>query len=201
MTKLKTTKAPALITDAGKLTAHIDGIARRGKKWDADVQLAALSVIAHLDKHGDITLVNRLHLAMPGGARRASLSQWLLNYGKCSANTGPNKREVPFVYDKTKTTDMDTAVTVSWYEAGAPERDPDELVEVLPMLNRLIARMKNSNTDHPEVLPQLEMLAAGLVAASPKPDTLDEQDAADRKNDAPRQPQRTVVKKDTVTTH
>ena len=67
------------------IDAGIKSLANRGKKFDADVQNIALSIIAHTEAHSDYTKAEALYKALPAGSRRASLVQWFLAFGKISA--------------------------------------------------------------------------------------------------------------------
>jgi len=62
---------------ADKLIVSIKG---RGAKLDADIHQAALSVVSHHVEHGDVTLINRLVLAMPKSSRRNALVAWVLHF-------------------------------------------------------------------------------------------------------------------------
>src|SRR5690606_15368456 len=88
----------AIITDVAKLNKAIDSIASRGKKLDHGSQVAGRSAIAHVEECGDIGPVSRLYHARGKGARKSTLTAWLLAYAKVEANGGADKKDKPFVY-------------------------------------------------------------------------------------------------------
>jgi len=73
-----------LITDGTKLKAAIKSIANRGKKLDADIHVAATSVLEHVKQHGDTTVVASLVSAMPKSARRKALIHWVKAFAPIS---------------------------------------------------------------------------------------------------------------------
>lgn len=129
----------AIITDIAKLNKAIDSIASRGKKLDADIQVAGLSAIAHVEKTGDIGPVNRLYLALGKGARKSALVAWLLAYAKVNANAGEDKKDKPFVYARDKVTQLEEADANPWFEFK-PEPDPDEVFDLQAAVASLIKR-------------------------------------------------------------
>lgn len=130
------------ITDTKLLNKAIESIQNRGKKLDADIQAAAFSVVCHVAEHGDITLANKLYLAMPKGSRRAALSGYLLAYGKLQANTdSATKAESPFLYNRAKVWSADVeaeAQSTQWYDCAAPEKAPDQVFDLTKRLESLL---------------------------------------------------------------
>lgn len=133
-----------LMNDAKTIEKAIASIANRGSKLDADIQHCALSVINHVELHGDVTLVNRLYLAMPKGTRKAALSAWLLQFGKVLANTDKaSKKELPFVYNKQGKTDMDGAIANPWYNFKQ-DKAPDEVLNLNDSIKALLKRAESA---------------------------------------------------------
>lgn len=136
----------------------IASILKAGKKLDNDIHVAAVSCLDHVEKHGDVRLFNRLYLAMPAGARKSALTAWALAFGKVSANTGENKKEQPFVYEKAKDSNIPEAIAKPWYNF-APDKQPDEVFDVVKALNAIINRAgKAQSVNDPELLGKLTAL-------------------------------------------
>lgn len=152
-----------LITETKAINQAIDSIARRGKKLDEDIQHVGLSVIQHADTHGDITLINRLYLAMPRGSRRSALTHWLLAFAKVSANTGEDKKEKPFIFNRMKETDMVGAVEMPWYNCK-PDAAPDEVFDLDKALTALLKRAEGKRIATPDQAKRLETVKALLKA-------------------------------------
>ena len=141
-----------LITETKLIDKAIASIANRGKKLDGDIQVAALSVINHIEKHGDVTLANRLFDALPKGARRLALAEWFLAFGKLAANTDKLtvKAGVHFVYAKDKKTDLAGGEETPWYEMKK-EADVATAFDVQAELARLLAKIKKAQKDGVEL--------------------------------------------------
>ncbi len=76
------TKTIKLLEGAPAIGKAIASIATRGKRFEQDVHLAACSVLAHVEKCGDITLANLLIGAVPTLARKNALRDWFINFGR-----------------------------------------------------------------------------------------------------------------------
>ena len=114
---------------AAEINKAIASIASRGKKLDADIQTAGLSILNHVQEHGDSTLADKLVLALPKGSRKLALTEWLLAFGKLRILDKTNVDDAArigagaiFAYDKTKSTDIESATAKSWYDFK-PEPD------------------------------------------------------------------------------
>lgn len=150
-----TTTAPTLkatlITGTAELNKAIDSVINRGKKLDDSIQLLGLSLLGHTDEHGDITLMNRLLVSFPKGSRRNAFAEWALKFGKYSLNTGADKKEVPFHFDRERTTDIDGpegARTLMWTECK-PEQDLDKVFDFGAMLQALIKKADQATAKDP----------------------------------------------------
>ena len=116
-------KTVALLVGATAINKAIASIKNRGAKLDADIQHAGLSVLAHVDAHGDTTVADSLINAMPKGGRRLALAEWLLANGKLRKLDGKDKDDAArmkagahFAYAKDRRTDMQAATEKPWYD-------------------------------------------------------------------------------------
>lgn len=111
-----------IITGAAEIRKHITSIGNRGAKLDKDIQLAALSVLAHIDQHGDVTLADALVNAMPKSSRKLALVEAMLACGKVrlldKAELTPELKALGrvFAYDKERKTDLQQLEEKPWYE-------------------------------------------------------------------------------------
>ena len=142
---MSATKKPAAILDKAGIEATIKRITSTGKKLDADIQAAGVGCLAHIEQHGDVTLFNRLYLALPKGARKSALTAWGLAFGKLVANTGDNKKEAPFLYDKAKTTDMAACMAQPWFDFS-PDKAPDAVFDIAAAIASIIKRASKATT-------------------------------------------------------
>lgn len=133
---LKTT----LIVGNDALTKAITSIQKAGKKLDGMIQVAGLSILSHIEAHGDITQFEALWLAMPQGARKNALAEWAFKFGKLSANTDEaSKKAKPFLFDRAKKTDMFGAEDMPWF-TFKPEKAVDEEFDFQKMLAMLMSK-------------------------------------------------------------
>jgi len=125
-TATKVSKSPALISGAAAIDKAILSISNRGKKLDGDIQVCGLSVLAHIEQHGDISLFIKLYMAMSAGSRRNALVDWACQFGKLDVNLREDKKERPFLYAKGKTTNLVGAMEKPWYKCKPEKALADE---------------------------------------------------------------------------
>lgn len=130
-----------LLSDVSALNKAIDVWGRGLSKAMNEGQKLALSALAHLEKCGDIGPANRLLLAMPKGTKTSSMAGYLLAFGALKANDGEDKKEKPFLYDKTKTTRLEAAYEQHWTEFG---KEP-AVDEVFDLQKALAALLRKAN--------------------------------------------------------
>ncbi len=140
--------AIVLISGASGIEKAIASIKNRGAKLDGDIQLAGLSVLAHIDKYHDTTLADRLFNAMPKGSRRLALAEWLLAFGRMRALAGKADAEAikagrVFQYEHGKSTDMQGATDTPWHEFRK-EKAVSEAFDAQAAVKALLARLGNA---------------------------------------------------------
>ena len=165
-----------LIKEVKAINAKISSIAKRGASLDADIQLAACSVLAHIDQHGDVTLADRLVNAMPKSGRKLALVEFMLAFGKLAvlkANSKENKAAIEsgrvFAYAKDKDTDIEGAIAKPWYEFKK-EAAVSEAFDVQASVKAILTRMakaakEGKRIDHKEeAIAEVQALLAALQA-------------------------------------
>lgn len=123
MTKKIAPKAAVLIVGASAIDKAIASIKTKGANLDASIQIAARSVLAHIEHCGDTTVADKLFNAMPNGSRRNCLAEWMLAFGQVRLlmNTQPDDKEALkngriFAIDRTKKYDAAGAEGKLWHE-------------------------------------------------------------------------------------
>ena len=92
------------------IKAEIASIAKAGKTLDGRIQRCAVAAFEHMLAHRDHTLLVELYQALSKGMRRASMAAWIMQFTQLTANTdAASKAEKPFVLDKEKAFDLETA--------------------------------------------------------------------------------------------
>lgn len=173
-----TTKAnaiPTLIIGTEALRKEFTSIAAAGKKLDGRIQVAGLSVMSHIDTHGDVTvataLVNELFGALSKGHRKAAMVEWLVKYGKVKLNIDEATKKVqPFLYDKAATTNLQGAVDEPWFDCKPEKLDED--FDFNKLLMALLSKAAKKNATDPTKVIGADMLAkvqALVEAAGPTP--------------------------------
>jgi hypothetical protein len=159
-----------LIADKAELVKQIGLWGKRATSWVRDGQRLGLSVLAHFGEHSDVAMVNRLYLAMPKGTKSGSMAAWLLEFSSVTANTGPDRKERPFLFSKDKrekmggTVNMAGAEKTPWQDCGKQEEGPasvDALVKVQALIKSL---EKAENLKHAGMLSRLKDLVAEATA-------------------------------------
>lgn len=171
MTATKTTKAiaaPKLFEGKAAIEKELGLMKAAGRKLDDRIQLAGLSIINHIDKHGDITLVVGLMDSLPRGARSKAMIAWLLAHAKVKQNVddkGKVSKENPWLFDKTKPTNMAGAIENPWYKFE-PENVQDPVFDFAAALKSLLNKAAKAEQEGKEIegADQLAKLRLALAA-------------------------------------
>lgn len=163
------TKQIKLIVGTAELNKEFGLLKAAGKKLDDRIQVAGLSVLAHVEAHGDITVVSGLMDAMPQGSRKTAMIEWLLAHGKLEQNLVDGKvvKDKPWLYAKGKTTDMDKAMEFPWF-TFKPEKLDEASFDFAKMLAVLVSKAQKAQAAGKEVtgVEQLtKLIESGVVVA------------------------------------
>lgn len=155
-----------LIKGAAGINKAIDSIKNRGAKLDASIQLAGLSVLAHASEHGDTTCADRLVMAMPKGARKLALVEWMLAYGqvrKLDPKDAEDKLRINaggvFQLDRSRTLDMASAMDKQWHEFK-PEAAITTAFDAQAAVQSVIKRLQTAAASGLSVTHRAEALKA-----------------------------------------
>ncbi len=153
--------------DIKQLSSKIKLIRINGAKLDALIQEVAIGCIEHAAEHGDVRPANQLWEAMPNGSRRNALGMYLVEYGAMRINTGKDKEQSRFKFQKDFETDIPQARAVMWY-SFKPEKDLAEEFNLSGKLKGLLKAYNKALSDGqaikatPDEIQVLESLAAVL---------------------------------------
>lgn len=151
-------------TNSADIDKAIASIKSRGAKLDADIQTCALSILAHIDKHGDITKFTALFEAMPKGSRRNALVAWACEFGKLAVNLEPETKALkPFLFKRDAETNLASAAGKPWFDFK-PEKPVDEEFDFASQLQRLLQKAQKAK-DAGKPVKGLEMLEKVMDAA------------------------------------
>jgi len=138
-----------LITGKTKIVAAITAVAASGVKWENDVQVLALSVMAHSAKNREVSLMNQLIDAMPNGARTNALRAYFDKFSCATFVEAMGKNPAHFAFDKDKKHDHAGAAETTWSKFK-PET-PYQPIDIHSQLNRLLSRVeKDDKTEYDE---------------------------------------------------
>jgi hypothetical protein len=157
------TKQITLISGAAAISKAVASIKNRGAKLDADIQLAGVSILAHIEQHHNVTLLNDLLLALPKGARKNALAEWAMANGQVKLNEGPTRKDVPFLYAKERITSLDKAWEKPWYDY-APTPDLIQTFDVQAAVAKILKQVANARKQNPDVEVKGENLLEQLAA-------------------------------------
>lgn len=155
-----------ILTGADTIKAAIASINKRGKAFDKDVHIAAVSCLVHADKHGDITLANKLIEALPASQRKNALRDWFLAFGKFNYDA-QNK---VFTFNGEATTQAAEAINTPFWEFK-----PEAVYvpfNAVAFLNSAIKRVENAAAKGENVPAELVKGLPALLATITKADVL-----------------------------
>ena len=159
--------------NANQIKTAIASIAASGKKLDADIQSAGMSILNHADEHGDSTLADKLIEAMPKGSRKLALVEWMLAYGKLRLLKKADIEDAVriaagavFAFDKSKRTDLEAAAAKQWY-TFKPEAPVATAFDAQAAVVKVLAGLTKATTNGLTINNRAHALAAAqkLVAA------------------------------------
>ena len=153
------TKATFKIIESAKaIDTAIKSIATRGKSLERDIHVAAVSCLVHADKHGDVTLAQKLVEAVPSLARKNALRDWFMAHGKF----GYSMEEKAFTYDKKATTHTEAAIeTPFWLFKPEAEYKPLDLqAAILQLVKRVDAAVEKGEKLPADKVEALRKLSA-----------------------------------------
>lgn len=140
--EIVTTSSLTLLTSVKAINAAIKDIHDRGALLQMDVHIAACSVIKHLDKHGDIRMVERLIGAMPDMSRVNSMKHWLETFAKVSFSGADGKTLEHPAYVSSKTTRLGEAMEKPFWKFRQTEGTAYVPLVLETYLDNQIKRLK-----------------------------------------------------------
>ena len=137
--------------DKNDIELAIKSIGTRGAGLDRDIQLTALSIIAHVDTHVEPSLFIKLYKAMPKGSRSNALVAWAIAFSKIEVNLDKDtKKERPFICNKGKKTELVEATKKPWFEFKKPADPADEFnleSAFIKFMEMVAAKAKSGKVD------------------------------------------------------
>lgn len=147
-----------IITCETKIKAAIKSIQARGQRLDRDIWVAAVSTMAHHNKHGDTTLINGLVDAMPKGSRVNALREFITAFGKVTFN----EETKAFDHDKAGNFDLDGATATSWVDfKPEPEYKP---IDALALVKAMVTKINNVDPEKGDKCTQKQAKAINALA-------------------------------------
>jgi hypothetical protein len=163
-----------LLDNPKSIETAIAGIRTNGAKLEKLIHVAACSVLNHADKHGDVTLANKLIEALPGMTRKNALRDWLIQFGKFKYDDTSKA----MAYDAKASTRLGAAMETPFWlykveQAYRPVDLPAEILRLVAKCDRahsLTAEEKAGQKDNlpKELEAALRNLAAPFVEAQAK---------------------------------
>jgi len=147
--QVKTGMTVKVLTGSDAINKAITSIATRGKAIDRDIHTVAVSTLVHADKHGDITLANKLLAAMPKSTRTNALRDWFLAFGKFDFDA----KSKAMVFAREKTSDITKATnTPFWLFKPEPVYVAFDAATFLATAIKRVEKAMNDGENVPEAL-------------------------------------------------
>jgi hypothetical protein len=142
-----------LLTGSEAINAAINSIANRGKKLRADIHKAAVSCLAHIEAHGDVTVLSKLDAALPQGANVKRMRAWAEAHGKVVFDDETKA----YKFRKNSSTKIDDACAVHPFDFqksdDGTEKAFDLVAEIVKLAER--ATKKEANAELVQALKAL----------------------------------------------
>jgi hypothetical protein len=137
-------------------------IHRRGQSLQADIHVAACSVLQHIGQHSDIRMAAKLLLAMPESSRKNAMRDWLVEFGPITFD-GDNP-----VFVQGGKVRLGDAMAMPFWKLS-PEK-PYEAIDVSALIastiKKLVKDQKETKVDHSAVIAGLEKLTQPVHATT-----------------------------------
>jgi hypothetical protein len=144
------------------LGAAIKAHSKAHGKLDAQWHVLACSAIDAFAQHGNVFYINQVYTSLGKGARHIAMTEFFTQFGGVSANTGENKKTMPFAKDANKKADLVKAMEHPWYTLK-PSVAPDEVVDYLKLAMKLVSKAPTDKQT--AVNGELRMRVAEVVRA------------------------------------
>jgi len=132
-----------LITGKANLIKAIGQVNVTGKALETLIHTVAVSVLAHIEQHREVSLANQLIDAVPVLARKNALRDWFVSFGKIKFDTETKL----MAFNKTGKTDIVTATQNPFY-TFVPEKEyqpMDLLAAITVLVNRADKALEKGN--------------------------------------------------------
>lgn len=149
-----------LFTGTAVIQKELVSIKAASAKLDMRIQVAGMSILAHINEHHNITLFNELLDSMGKGHRKTAMVEWALANGQISKNMdedGKLDKDCPYKWDKTKTTNLLAAEDKPWFEFK-PE-NLDDTFDFQKMLMSLLSKADKQLSKDPSKLMGADLMA------------------------------------------
>lgn len=103
-----------LIKGTDAIRKAVDSCIRRSTKLDQDIHQAACSILAHVNEHHEVSLVNRLCDGLGKGIRGNALKEWFVKFAKVEWDADA-KQFIP-KRDDGENYPLAPAIEMPWYE-------------------------------------------------------------------------------------
>jgi hypothetical protein len=163
-TQAKATPAPALklLVGVKAIETALKSIFTRGQSLQADIHVAACSVLKHIGEHNDVRLANDLLAAMPEASRKNALRDWLSAFGPITFDE--HDKAVHVKGGKVKLGD---AMALPFWKFS-PEK-PYVALDVAKFMTSVVSKLKRdqkeTKVDHSVMINALEKLVPAGVTA------------------------------------
>lgn len=156
--KTNATPAPAvkLLTGVPAIEKALKAIFTKGQSLQADIHVAACSVLAHIGKHSDVRLANDLLAAMPEASRKNAMRDWLSKFGPVTFEKDKA------VFNRNGKTMLGDAMAMPFWKLS-PEKPYEPIVIdkfIAAMIKKLEKDAKETKRDHSALINKISKVTA-----------------------------------------
>lgn len=153
--------AMKLLVGEKAITEALVSIQRRGATLQADIHVAACSVLKHVGEHSDVRMIGALLAAMPDMSRKNAVRDWFAKFGPVTFE------QDKAVFDRTGKVKLGDAMAMPFWKL-VPEKpyQPIDMAKFIPgMVKKLERDTLETKVDHSAMIAALQTLAVGGVTA------------------------------------
>ena len=142
-----------LVQGKENIVKLITEVSVSGKKLEVMLHTAACSIIAHIEKHREVSLANQLIEALPSSTRKNALKDWFISFGKMTYD----EESKLMVFKKTaKTKQVEAEQMPFWTFQPEAEYKPFNLdVAITNLVKIATARQEKGNSK--DVIPTAKL--------------------------------------------
>lgn len=136
-----------LISGAAEINKAIDSIATRGSRLRTDIHKAAVSCLAHIEAHGDVTVLSKLDAALPQGSNIKRMRLWAEAHGKVFFDEDTKE----YRFSKKSETSVENAMETHPFDFNKEVEKTETVFDLTAEIIKLAERAQKKGVDEGKI--------------------------------------------------